>query len=429
MSASPQNLPFHHAPGWVEHVMWWQVYPLGIDGRDVRAPHVSAGPGEGLSHLHPYLDHVVALGLNGLLLGPVFSSLQHGYDTLDHYAIDDRLGARADFDALVTACHARGIRVLLDGVFNHVSIHHTFAQRALAEGPEGPYAAWFDIDWNAPGGPRFADFEGHQDLVELRHETPAVREYVADVMRYWLAAGADGWRLDAAYAVDPAFWAAVLPGVREAYPDAWIVGEMIHGDYADYVARSGIDSITQYELWKATWSSLSSENFFELDWTLRRHDELLDRFVPLTFVGNHDVARIATQVGPRRAALALAVLATVGGVPSIYYGDEVGWTAAKGEGWGADDALRPALPAQPEQMAGWGGEIMRAHELLLGLRRRNSWLLRARTEVLELTNQRILYRTKAHDGEASLIVELTVAPGGDGSAEVRDPFGTVLARV
>lgn len=150
----------HEAPAWTQHVMWWQVYPLGIDGRDVRGEHVPAGPGEGLQRLHPYLDHLISLGLNGLALGPIFTSSTHGYDTLDHLAVDPRLGTAEDFAELVAACRARGIKILLDGVFNHVGEHHPLARRALAEGPSGEYADWFRIDWDAEGGPRFADLRG-----------------------------------------------------------------------------------------------------------------------------------------------------------------------------------------------------------------------------------------------------------------------------
>lgn len=419
-----------HPAAWVDQVMWWHVYPLGVDGRDVRGEHRAPAPGggEGMARVAAYLDHAVGLGLNGLALGPVFASSTHGYDTLDHFAIDERLGTRADFDALVAACRARGIRILLDGVFNHVGREHPFARRALADGPTGEYAGWFRIDWDAAGGPRFADFEGHGSLVALDHTNPAVQDYVAEAMIHWLDAGADGWRLDAAYAVDPAFWAAVLPRVRAAHPGAWIVGEMIHGDYAAYVRAAGLDSVTEYELWKAIWSSLATENLYELDWTLRRHDALLDTFVPMTFVGNHDVTRIVSQVGERRAVAALAVLATVAGVPSIYYGDEWGWQGVKEERLGGDDAVRPALPARPEDVAG-SEVVLRAHREVLGLRRRHPWLASARTEVLELANTRIVYRSVERAGPGVLVVELEIMPDGGAGVLVRGGGGEVLARV
>ena len=152
-------------------------------------------------------------------------------------------------------------------------------------------------------------FEGHNNLITLNHDSPRVQEYVRDVMLHWLRRGIDGWRLDAAYAVPAKFWAAVLPEVREEFPDAWFVGEMIHGDYIDYVKTSGLDSVTQYELWWAIWSTIDSVNLLELQRTLGRHAKFVEHFLPLTFLGNHDVTRVASQISdPRHWSHAVALL-------------------------------------------------------------------------------------------------------------------------
>ena len=163
-----------------------------------------------------------------------------------HLRIDARLGDEADFDRLVAAAHDRGLRVLLDGVFNHVG--RDFA---------GP-ASWFRAD--------HAVFEGHDELPVLDHDNPEVLAYVARVMNHWLDRGADGWRLDAAYAIPPSFLHAALGLVRSQHPDAWFVGEVIHGPYPEIMRAAGLDAITQYELWKAVWSSLNDRNLFELAW-------------------------------------------------------------------------------------------------------------------------------------------------------------------
>ncbi|PFG20584.1 alpha-amylase family protein [Serinibacter salmoneus] len=421
------------APDWTQHVMWWQVYPLGALGAPIRpdeAPTGAGGDGRTLRDLIGWLDHLIDLGLNGLALGPVFASGSHGYDTVDFDVIDPRLGDRADFDALVAACHERGIRVLLDGVFNHVGEHHPWVRQALAEGPAGARADFFRIDWDAAGGPRPADFEGHGSLVALNHSNPAVAAEVARVMIQWLDAGADGWRLDAAYAVPAAFWARVLPRVRERHPQAWFVGEMIHGDYPGYVSASGLDSVTQYELWKAIWSSLREENLFELDWNLRRHGEFAETFAPMTFVGNHDVTRIASRVGADKAVLAATVLFTVAGVPSVYYGDEWGLEALKEERIGGDDAIRPALPdaASATDLSGTahGDRVQGAYRALAALRRRHPWLHRARTTMVELTNTRCVYRCADPGSDAGLEVELDLTGAGRPVARVLGAHGEVL---
>ena len=392
-----------YRPGWVDHLIGWHVYPLGFVGASTRLE--SQEVSHRLAHLEAWLDHAVALGCSGLALGPVFSSASHGYDTLDYFTIDPRLGDDDDFDHLLQAAYARGLSVLLDGVFNHVSRRNRIVQDAQSAGPDSDAGRM--VRWCAG---RLDVFEGHSDLVALNHDNPAVREHVTRIMNYWCGRGVDGWRLDAAYSVNPEFWAAVLPSVREKYPDVWIFGEVIHGDYAGIVRASGMDSVTQYELWKGIWSSIESRNFFELDHALGRHNEFSDVFTPVTFVGNHDVTRIASRVGQDGAVLATAILATIGGIPLIYYGDELASRGVKEERFGGDDDIRPVFPASPADLSNLGADTLRAHQNLLGLRRRHPWLVDARTESLDLTNERYVYRTGV-PGVEPLIVELDVRDG------------------
>ncbi|OBJ09540.1 alpha-amylase family glycosyl hydrolase [Mycobacterium sp. 1465703.0] len=352
-----------------------------------------------LRRLVDWLDHAIELGASGIALGPIFASRTHGYDTTDHYRIDPRLGDDDDFDHLIAEAHRRGLRVLLDGVFNHVG--QDFARyREAAE--DDAAARWFR-------GRRghFHTFEGHSGLITLNHDNPEVVDYTVDVMAHWLGRGADGWRLDAAYAVPQHFWAATLPRVRERYPDAWFVGELIHGDYAAVVQAATFDSATQYELWKAIWSSLNDGNFFELDWALQRHNEFLAGFSPLTFIGNHDVTRIASQLdNPEHVAHALVLLLTVGGVPSVYAGDELGFGGVKEERYGGDDAVRPEFGSPPLQLDDFGVEIWRLHQYLVGLRRRYPWLHAACTTARLLENRHYVYETR--NGDDALLVVLNI---------------------
>jgi cyclomaltodextrinase len=233
-------------------------------------------------------------------------------------------------------------------------------------------------------------------LVALNHDEPAVAEHVVAVMGHWLAAGADGWRLDAAYAVPPAFWARVLPRVRERFPDVYVVGEVIHGEYADIVEASGMDAVTQYELWKAIRNAIEERNLFELDHALGRHNAMLATFVPQTFVGNHDVTRIASAIDDERhLPHALVTLFTVAGTPSVYYGDEQAFRGTKEERAGGDDAVRPQFPASPADLSPLGEGTYRLHQELIGLRRRHPWLHRAGTTTLHLTNTALLYEVQA----------------------------------
>jgi cyclomaltodextrinase / maltogenic alpha-amylase / neopullulanase len=352
---------------WISHAVWWHVYPLGFTG------------GGRLTRLVDWLDYAVELGANGLQLGPVFASSTHGYDTIDHFRIDPRLGDDGDFDALVSAARERGLRILLDGVFNHVGRDF-----------EAP-ASWFSG----------SVFEGHAELPELDHTDPEVLDYTVRVLEHWLDRGADGWRLDAAYAVEPSFWKAALDRVRTRHPAAWFVGEMIQGDYVAYQRDSGLDAITQYELWKAIWSSLNDGNFFELAWALERHASF---GLPMTFVGNHDVTRIASRLDdPRHLAAALVVLFLVSGVPSVYYGDEQAFRGVKEDRAGGDDAIRPAFPATPGDLAPYGWPTYRLHQRLIGFRRRHPWLAEAATAPVHLTNTAVALSSSG-GGERVLVL-------------------------
>ncbi len=165
--------------------------------------------------------------------------------------------------------------------------------------------------------------------------------------------------------------------MRTAFPDAWFLGEMIHGDYAAYANEAGLDSVTQYEVWKAIWSSLNDRNFYELDHALGRHNAFLDRELAQTFVGNHDVTRLATALNDERHfSHAVAILCCIGGVPSVYYGDEQGLRGLKEHREGGDDAIRPAFPATPSELAPDGWRYYRLHQRLIGFRRRHPWLVR-----------------------------------------------------
>ncbi|MFI1393337.1 alpha-amylase family protein [Streptomyces sp. NPDC020681] len=386
---------------WSAHSVWWHVYPLGFTGAEQAALPKDTPPVPRLARLTPWLDYLVDLGCNGLALGPVFASETHGYDTVDHFRIDSRLGTERDLLHLVEQARARGVRVLLDGVFHHVGRSFPALADLAAYDPDGSLRV----------------FEGHQRLVALDHTSPRVADYVTDVLVHWLDRGIAGWRLDAAYAVPLPFWRTVTARVRERHPDAWLTGEVIHGDYAGFVDEGGLDSVTQYELWKAIWSSLNDRNFYELAWALDRHNALLDTFAPQTFVGNHDVTRLASRLDDaRHLEHALVVLLTLGGVPSVYAGDEQAFRGIKEEREGGDDAIRPPFPAHPDQLAPYGRPYYQLHQLLIGLRRRHPWLVRARTTVTTLTKEALAYTATADAHRLSVALNLS-----DGSTELALP--------
>ncbi|WP_054952962.1 alpha-amylase family glycosyl hydrolase [Flaviflexus massiliensis] len=368
----------------------WHIYPLGATGAPIREWTDPGTDQHRLKKLIPWLTHAKSLA-DTILLGPIFTSLTHGYDTIDHYTIDPRLGTNDDFDQLIGEAGEHGLGIILDGVFNHVAKGHPLEDHVARD---------------EQGNPRV--FEGHGGLLELDHNDPVVVSYISDVISYWLDRGVAGWRMDAAYRMNPQFWEKILPPIKEQYPEAWFLGEVIHGDYPSFVGEQRLDSVTQYELWKATWSSLKDENFYELDWSLQRHDIFLETFIPNTFIGNHDVERIASTLGHTKAAVAALILCTTPGIPSLYYGDEFGWRGVKGEGFEADDPLRPPLPDNPEDaMTPDAVEILNIYRWAANFRREHPWLKTARTTVKDLTNTSLTYET--HDPSHAITVTLDIA--------------------
>lgn len=402
-------------PPWLASRVWYQVYPLGALGaeRTNEDPLATVARAHRLPALERWLDHVAALGAGGLLLGPVFASLTHGYDTVDPFRVDQRLGDEDDLVRLVDACHARGLAVLLDGVFNHVSRAFPPFADVLRHGRGSQHCGWFRLDFDAggPDGFRYATFEGHQALVALNHHSEAVLEWAVAVATHWLARGVDGWRLDAAYAVPSAFWSAFAGRVRKRFPDAFLVGEMIHGDYAEFVRCSGLHAVTQYELYKAAWSACNDRNLWELAWALERHAAFCRTFVPLTFLGNHDVTRIVSQLrDPRHLGHALAVLCTAPGTPCLYYGDELGLRGRKEHRAGGDDAIRPLLPSSPEPADAEQAAVLDLYRRLVHVRRERPWLATARLDVLVRGNEQLEYRVAAGERVLHVGLNLGAAP-------------------
>ena len=399
-------------PQWVSGRVLYQLHSLGAVGAPPTNPGVDGveQSGHGLRVLLGWLDHVAELGCGGVLLTPIFVSSTHGYDTVDPLRIDQRLGDEGDFTEFVEACHQRDLKVVLDGVFNHVGRDFGPFRDVLTNGRDSRFVDWFRLDFDADDGDGFGYrcFEGHRELVVLNHRSAAVLEWASTVANHWLDRGADGWRFDAAYAMPTEFLAALSSRIRSSHPDAFVFGEVIHGDYAGFSRASGLGSVTQYELHKAIWSSLNDANLFELAWALKRHPVVAGEFVPVTFAGNHDVTRLASQLNdPRLLGPALAVLFTVPGVPCVYYGDELGWRGVKEHRAGGDDAIRPALPATPDASDETARSALELHRSLIAFRTTRPWLTGAAIEVVEVRNQQISFKVSAGDDVLLTLLDLS----------------------
>jgi len=293
------------------------------------------------------------IGIDALYLCPVFESDAHGYDTRDYTQIDCRLGSNDDFAAVCRTLHNAGIRIVLDGVFNHVG-RGFWAFRDVQEKREAsPYKDWFHINFsgnsNYNDGFWYEGWEGHFNLIKLNLHNPQVVAYLFQCIRGWVEQfDIDGLRLDVAYLLDPQFLRQLRSFCTSLKPDFFLIGEAIHGDYNQLISPDMLDSCTNYECFKGIYSSFNDNNMFEIAYSLNRQFGTdawsLYKGLPLfNFVDNHDVTRLASNISePRNVTAAYGLLFGIPGIPCIYYGSEWG---AKGEKLsGSDDTLRPCFP-------------------------------------------------------------------------------------
>jgi cyclomaltodextrinase / maltogenic alpha-amylase / neopullulanase len=335
---------------WALDAVFYHVYPLGLCGAP-RRNDFAAAPVDRLEALHGWIGHVRSLGANALYLGPLFESSGHGYDTADYWHVDRRLGTDATLVRLVEACHSAGIRVVLDGVFNHVGRDFWAFRDVRERGADSAYTGWFagiDFSRRSPFGDPFTyePWAGHYDLVKLSLSNADVRAHLLGAVHSWIVDfGIDGIRLDAADVVDLDFQRELAAWCRSLRPDFFLLGEVVHGDYRRWANPATLDSVTNYEAYKGLWSSLADRNYFEIAYTLRREfgrGGLYDGLALYNFVDNHDQDRVAARLpAPRLLGPLHLLLFTMPGIPSIYYGSE--WGLAERRLPGDDGPVRPAL--------------------------------------------------------------------------------------
>ena len=334
---------------WVNESVFYHIYPLGFCG----APQQNSGgePQNRIAKIIEWLPHFLKLHINAVYLGPVFESSEHGYDTADYYTLDRRLGTNADFKKVCETLHAHGIRIVLDGVFNHVGRSFWAFEDVRKNGQASRYCGWFH-NLNFGGGSPMGDpfwyegWQGHFNLVKLNLQNPEVVDHLLGAAGMWMDEfGIDGLRLDAADCVDPAFFRRLRSYCREKRSDFWLIGEIIHGDYNRWANPDMLDSVTNYECEKGLYSSHNDKNYFEIAYSLNRqfgNGGIYKNLCLYNFVDNHDINRLATMLRNRTHLYnTYTLLYTMPGVPSIYYGSEWGITGAK-QG-GSDAPLRPCL--------------------------------------------------------------------------------------
>ncbi len=333
---------------WYQNAVIYQIYPLGLCGAPLQNDGVQA---HRLRRLLDWVEPIKELGATCVLFNPLFESDAHGYDTRDFNKVDVRLGTGEDLKAVCEALHAAGLKVMLDGVFNHVG-RGFWAFRDVQEKKwDSPYKDWFHLSFdgntNYNDGFWYESWEGCNELVKLNLHNTAVREHLFDAIAGWVRDyDIDGLRLDVAYCLDQDFLAALRNFTNQLKPDFVLVGETLHGDYNRWMNDNACHSVTNYECYKGLYSSFNTGNMHEIAYSLNRQFgaepwRLYTGKQLLSFVDNHDVTRIASILQDKQQLKPIyGLLFGMPGTPAVYYGSEWGLTGEKKDG---DPALRPAI--------------------------------------------------------------------------------------
>ena len=387
---------------WAYESVFYQIYPLGFCG----APFENDGVLEHrILKVNDWIPHIKKLGANAIYFSPVFESDTHGYNTRDYTKIDTRLGTNEDFATICDNLHKEGIKVVLDGVFNHVGRGFWAFQDVLEKKWDSPYKDWFHISFdgnsNYNDGLWYEGWEGNYDLVKLNLRNEDVIQHIFAAIKGWVEEfDIDGLRLDVAYCLDHDFLRRLRSFCDSLKPDFFLVGETLHGDYNQWMNDSMLHSVTNYECYKGLYSSFNSMNMFEINhsllrqfgpdnWTLYKGKHLL------CFVDNHDVVRIASNLtNEKHLPIIYALLFGMPGIPCVYYGSE--WGALGKKEHGSDDSLRPCFEEpQSNALTEWIARCAKAHK-------ESQVLCYGNFQSVLLTNKQFIFE-RSYEGKRILV--------------------------
>lgn len=381
---------------WYDKAVFYHIYPLGLCG----CAHENTGvPEEHFDKLNEWAVHAGNIGCTAIYIGPLFESVGHGYETTDYKMVDRRLGTNDDFKKFVENCHNNGIKVVVDGVFNHTG-RGFFAFKDLKENRENSrYKDWY-CNVNFGGNNEYNDgfsyenWGGYNLLAKLNVWNPEVKNYLFDVVRFWISEfDIDGIRLDAADVLDMGFMSELRQVTMQAKEDFWLMGEVIHGDYSRWANSDRLNSVTNYELHKGLYSGHNDHNYFEIAHTINRLNQLAQGIKLYTFTDNHDVARIHSKLNNKEHIYDVTMLLyTVPGIPSIYYGSEFAIDGNKENG--SDWNLRPCLELDDFDE---DTELLNLIRRLGILKKEYRELTEGAYEQMMLTNRQFAFARKCQD--------------------------------
>ena len=354
---------------WAYNSIFYQIYPIGFCGAPVHNDGVCVPR---IRKLMDWSEYLQTLGVDSILLNPIFESDNHGYDTRDFKTIDCRLGTNEDFKEVCEDLHKHNVKIVLDGVFNHVGRGFWAFKDVQEKKWDSPYKDWFHISFDGNScyndGFWYEGWEGHFELVKLNLQNPAVVDYLMECVKYWIDEfDIDGLRLDVAYSLDHNFMRRLRSYTQELKPDFALIGEVLFGDYNIIVNDEMLHSCTNYECYKGLYSSFNSMNMFEIahslhrqfgsdQWCIYRGKHLM------TFVDNHDVTRLASILtNKKHIPLAYGLLMGMPGIPCLYYGSE--WAEHGEKAPDNDYALRPCFEEpKPNELTEFIKKLIRVRQ-------------------------------------------------------------------
>lgn len=395
---------------WAYEGIFYQIYPIGFCG----AP--TANDGKTVSRilkLKDWSSYLESLGISSILLNPIFESDNHGYDTRDHKKIDCRLGTNEDFAEVCKDLHAHNVKIVLDGVFNHVGRGFWAFKDVQEKKWDSPYKDWFCINFDGNScyndGFWYEGWEGHFELVKLNLANSAVVDYLLECVKGWIDEfDIDGLRLDVAYCLDRNFMKRLRSFCQELKPDFALIGEVLFGDYNQIVNDEMLHSCTNYECYKGIYSSFNSMNMFEIahslnrqygpeQWCIYRGKHLM------SFVDNHDVTRIASILtNKNHLPLTYGLLLGMPGVPCIYYGSEWGEEGVKAPN--NDYALRPCFE-EPKP-----NELTEEIKKMIHVRTGSNALCHGSYRNVVLTNHQLIFERRTDDERMLVAINASDAP-------------------
>ncbi|MBU1049905.1 glycoside hydrolase family 13 protein [Candidatus Bipolaricaulota bacterium] len=398
-------------PHWVADAVFYQIFPdrfrKGSEDweADPHTPADRAPCGGDLAGIHEAISYLGNLGITALYLTPIFhADSYHKYDTVDYFAIDPDFGSNEEFRDLVSRLHKQGIRVVLDGVFNHCSDHHPFFQDVIENGSLSPYWDWFTVTGDhvmVDPEPNYACWAGVKKMPEWNHDHPAVSEYLLSVVRHWIDEyHIDGWRLDTTEYLPPDFVRAIYQTAHTLSPDVYVLGEVM-GLGTPWFRHHALDGVMHYKLLEAiteflakeTWDAHTFWHSVRAHWYSYPEDA---NFSSYTLLSSHDRPRFLTQCHGDldRFRLALAFQFAFPGPPAIYYGDEIGLQG------GEDPDNRRRLPWDESH---WNHDLVREVRQLIHLRTQNEVLRHGSISCL-YAEDRFLVIERVLEAERFLIV-------------------------